>query len=106
MKTITSDEFTTEVEKSNLPVLVDFFTPLCGPCKQIAPLLEEIAEERHGTLKVVKVDASIESTLAASLRIQAVPTVFIFRHGKPVAQFIGFRAKKELDKWIDEAIAA
>ena len=106
MKTILASEFTSEVVQSNVPVVVDFFTPFCGPCKQLAPILEEIAEERGDALKFVKIDASLDATLATSLRIQAVPTVFVFRDGKPVTQFTGFRPKKGLQKWIDEALAA
>ena len=106
MKTISASEFTSEVVQSNVPVVVDFFTPLCGPCKQIAPILNEIAEERGDTLKFVKVDASVDSILAASLQIRAVPAIFFFRGGKPVAQFTGFRPKKDLEKWIGEALAA
>jgi len=106
MKTISASEFTAEVVQSTVPVVVDFFTPFCGPCKHIAPILEEIAEEKSKAIKFVKIDASLYSSLSASLKIQAVPTVFLFRGGKPVAQFTGFRPKKDLEKWIGESLAA
>ncbi len=106
MRTVTAAEFPSEVVGSTVPVIVDFFTPLCGPCKQLSPILEEIAEERGNALKFVKVDASVESVLAASFKIHAVPSIFIFRSGRPVAQLTGFRNKKDLNKWIDEALAA
>src|ERR1700693_1012869 len=106
MKTISASEFTLEVVQSKVPVVVDFFTPFCGPCKQLSPVLEDIAKNKRYALKFVKIDASVDGALAASLRIQAVPTVFVFRGGKPVAQFTGFRPKKDLQKWIDEALAA
>jgi thioredoxin len=106
MKTILASEFTTEVVQSTVPVVVDFFTPFCGPCKQLAPILEEIAEEQGDAVKFVKIDASLDATLAASLEIRAVPTIFLFRSGKRVAQFTGFRPKKDLQKWIGEALAA
>ena len=105
MKTITENEFQTEVLTSPLPVLVDFFTPTCGPCKSLAPVLEELATENAGTLKIVKVNAGTEPTLAGTYRITGVPTLLLFRGGKVVAQSLGDPGKKKLQKWITESLA-
>ncbi len=106
MKIITGKEFDAEVLKASSPVLVDFFTDYCMPCKQLAPILEEIAAENAATLKIVKVNAGDEQVLASSYRIASVPTLILFRSGKVVAQTAGLRPKKDLQKWITESLSA
>jgi len=100
MKTITSKELEAEVLQSAQPVLVDFFTDGRGPCRQLAPVLEDMAQEQAGRWKIVKVDAGAEPELAARFRINSVPTLLAFRGGECAAQRIGAAGKKELLAWL------
>ena len=92
-----------EREVINTPglVLVDFHTPDCGPCRMMTPLLDELARERQGNLKIVKVDAAAHPSLAAQFRVSAMPTFILFEHGQPRRQIIGARSKKLFTAWID-----
>jgi len=103
MKQITESEFETEVLTAPLPVLVDFFTEGCQPCRSLAPALEQIESERAAKLKVVKVDAGTERALAVRFGVMHVPALFLFRNGDCVAQRVGGRDKRELLAWIDGA---
>lgn len=105
MKTITQNEFETEVLKSPLPVLVDFFTTSCKPCVLLMPILEELAAENAKSLKMVKVNAGENTTLANSYRVQSVPTLLLFSKGNVVAQSLGQRGKKDIQKWLAESLA-
>jgi thioredoxin 1 len=98
---LTKSEFETEVLGHSGDVLVDFFTPSCGPCRLMAPLLDEIAQEREGSLKIVKLDAGEHAQVAAQYRISAVPAFLLFRNGEVVKQRIGACSKKDLFTWID-----
>ena len=84
MKQISSTEFDSEVLCSKEPVLVDFSTESCGPCRMLAPVLDEIGSESDGQIKVVTIDAASESTLAASFGVNAVPALFAFKGGNVV----------------------
>ena len=106
MKEIRSSQFEAEVLKSNVPVLVDFYTDCCGPCRLMSPILSEIELESSGDLKVVKVDAAAAAQLSASLGVRAVPTFLVFSRGQQAGQITGARSKKEMRKWLDESIAA
>ena len=86
--------FESEVLKSTVPVLVDFWATWCGPCKMIAPVLEEIAKESAGRVKVVKVDVDQNQNLAARFNIQSIPTLLFFSNGNVVAQQVGAASKK------------
>ena len=90
--------------RSKEPVLVDFFTEGCGPCRMMAPVLQEIETEANGALKVVKVNAATESELAASYRVNAVPAFFAFVNGKCVGQTLGAKSKTGMKKWFDESL--
>ena len=96
----TAESFRTEVLTSTGAVLVDFYTDHCGPCRMMAPILEEVAGSRTD-VKIVKVDAAANSELAANYGISAVPTFILFASGEPKAQFVGMRSKKDLVAWID-----
>lgn len=100
MKTITGDDFETEVLQSAEPVLVDFFTEACSPCRRLAPVLEEVAQHQAGRWKIVKVDAGLNPELAARFRINSVPTLLAFRRGQCVAQRVGARDQQELLEWL------
>ena len=105
MKQIDSTEFEVEVLSSAPPVLVDFYTDQCSPCRVLSPLIEEIENEHGGSLKVVKIDAAAEPEFTASFRITAVPTLLLFRGGERIAQLIGAKGKKELQRWIDDSLS-
>lgn len=104
MKQISSTEFESEVLRATEPVLVDFFTDHCGPCRMLAPVLEEIGRESQGHIKVVKVDAASESALAASLGVNAVPALFAFKNGNVVGQTVGLKSKASLKKWFEDSL--
>ena len=104
MKQITSEEFTSEVLESPIPVIVDFFTEQCPPCHTMSPVIEEVERGSGGTLKVVKINASGESGLAAAFRVNTVPTFLLFRGGEQIAQFIGVRSKREVERWIEDSL--
>ena len=82
--TLTKENFKNEVLNSDIPVLVDFWATWCGPCKMIAPIVEEIAEENEGKIKVGKVNVDDESDLAAEFRISSIPTLLVFKNGQIV----------------------
>ena len=94
---ITKNNFESEVLKSNIPVLVDFWATWCGPCRMLAPIIEEIANENEGTLKVGKVDVDEQSELAMKFGIMSIPTLILFKDGKPVAQSLGYKPKAQIE---------
>lgn len=102
---LTDQNFETEVVKSNVPVLVDFWAEWCGPCRMIAPIVEEFAKEYNGKLKVCKLDVDAHGSIAQQFRILSIPTVIIFKDGKVASQIIGAVPKKEFQKHIDKALA-
>jgi thioredoxin 1 len=104
MKQVTRADFDSEVLSSKEPVLVDFFTETCPPCKMMAPVLQEIERESQGQLRVVKVDATTEPELAASYGVRAVPAFYAFTKGKCVGQTIGAKSKANMKKWFEDSI--
>ena len=95
---VTKDNFDKEVLSSPLPVLVDFWAPWCMPCRMIAPLVEEIAEETAGKASVGKVNIDEESELAARFRVTSIPTLIVFAGGKEVRRSVGSQGKDALKK--------
>lgn len=89
MKTLTYDEFVPEVLQSDLPVLVDFYADWCGPCRALAPVLDQLATEFAGKAKIVKVNADHEPELAEYFQVQALPTLMLFREGRLLERFEG-----------------
>ena len=93
---ITGAEFEKEVLKSEIPVLVDFFATWCGPCKMMAPIIEEIGKEMEGKVKVIKIDVDNESDIAMKYNIMSIPTFIVFQNGEVVETAVGMRDKEEL----------
>ncbi len=94
--TLTDDNFQTEVLKSDRPVLVDFWAEWCGPCRMVAPIVEELAKEYPDTLKVGKVDVDANQKVSQEFGIRSIPTLLIFKGGKVVDQVIGAVPKRAL----------
>lgn len=93
---LTEEQFQTKVLGATEPVLVDFFATWCGPCKMLAPVIEEVANEVAGKASVYKVDIDREIELAQHYNIQSVPTIIVFKGGQPVQQFVGVQPKQVL----------
>ena len=94
--TITKNNFEAEVLRSEIPVLVDFWATWCGPCRMLAPVIGEIAEEYAGTVKVGKVNVDEEPELAMQFRVDSIPTVMLFKEGGLVNTTVGFRPKEQI----------
>lgn len=97
VKTITDSNFQDEVLKSELPTLIDFWAVWCGPCKQIAPTIDALADEYKGKLAVGKVDVDREQVTAQSLRVTSIPALFLFKGGKVVWQFSGAAPRTKIE---------
>ena len=94
---ITNENFENEVLKSDIPVLVDFYATWCGPCKMIAPFIEEISNEYAGKIKVGKIDVDDSAELAIAFGVSSIPTVIVFKNGEIHKKAVGYRSKKELE---------
>ena len=104
---VSDQNFADEVLKSSEPVVVDFFAEWCGPCKAMAPALELVATEMKGKVKVVKVDVDQNPGITQQYRIQAMPTLMVFKDGQVANQHVGALVQKtKLEAWINESISA
>ncbi|MBR7059205.1 MAG: thioredoxin [Neisseriaceae bacterium] len=101
----TDATFEQDVLKSELPVLVDFWAPWCGPCRMIAPVLDSVAEEYQGKIKIVKMNVDENQSVPATFGIRSIPTLKVFKNGQEVANQVGGVAKGQLISFINSAIA-
>ena len=94
MKNVTTESFRADViERTDKPVVVDFWAEWCGPCKKLSPILEEVAAELGDDVQIVKVNVDEERTLGAMFQIMSIPSVFIFKNGEKVDEFVGLKPK-------------
>lgn len=103
--TLTDANFANEVLQSAQPILVDFWAEWCGPCKMIAPILDELAAEYDGRARIGKVNVDESQALAAQFNVRSIPTLLFFKEGQVVEQVVGARSKRELKAVFDRLIA-
>jgi thioredoxin 1 len=101
---ITNDNFESQVLQSEQPVLMDFWAEWCGPCKAIAPILDQIADEYKGSLQIAKLDVEENQSIAVKYGVRSIPTLMLFKGGVVEAQHVGMLSKQDLVKLLDEKL--
>ena len=102
---VTDNDFHREVLQATIPVLVDFWAAWCGPCKMIAPIIEQIADEYDGRLKVAKVNVDENRETASKFGIMSIPTMVLFFDGEVIERYVGFMPKEKLKKTIENTLS-
>ena len=103
---VDQDSFQKSVLDSKKPVMVDFWAPWCGPCRAVAPIVEELAKEYSGKADFAKVNVDESPLVASQYGVMSIPTIIIFKGGKPMDQIVGFKPKNEFKKLLDATLAA
>ncbi len=101
---VSEKDFETEVLQSAQPVLIDFWAPWCGPCRMITPIVEQLAGENTGSIKVAKINVDDSPNIAASYGVNSIPTIMIFKNGEVVDRFVGVQPKSRLQDALNQAI--
>ena len=96
--------FNEVVLQAKIPVLVDFWAPWCGPCRMVAPVVDELAEEYEGRVTFAKVDVDQNPKTASKYGVMSIPTLLVFNNGSPITNIVGFRPKTELKKSLDDVL--
>lgn len=101
---VSDGNFEQEVLQSAKPVLVDFWAPWCGPCRMVAPVVEELSEEYDGQVDFVKLNTDDNPNTAIKYGVRSIPTLLVFKDGQPVSQIVGFRPKNDLKRRLDAVV--
>ena len=102
---VTDSDWDSEVLMSDTPVFVDFWAPWCGPCRMVAPVVDELSEEYDGLVKFLKLNTDDNTATAAKYGVRSIPTLMVFKGGQPVESVIGFRPKSALKTTLDKVLA-
>ncbi len=103
--TVDDSTFDQTVLQSDRPVLVDFWAPWCRPCLMVAPILDDLAKEYDSRVSIARIDVDQNPKTAAKYSIMSIPTMLLFKEGKPVSHIVGFRPKEELKRNLDDALS-